>query len=100
MSGAMSQSAEHDKSEKDPVHRGHSLVVKQAAFVALVVIMTGGILTSVGYWFARNTLREEIHQRLQLAASYSQKLIDSYIRRQHERLALIASRTQLRRLIE
>jgi hypothetical protein len=83
-----------------PLSHGLSIVVKQTAFVALVVILTGCILAFGGYWLVRETLREQIHQRLELAAAGSQKLVEAYAQRQHERLALIASRTQLRRLIE
>ncbi len=49
--------------------------------------------------FARSTARDEIDQRLVLAASDRQALLQLYVRQQQERVALVASRTRLRQLI-
>ncbi|MBI5760084.1 MAG: response regulator [Planctomycetales bacterium] len=77
-----------------------SLVFRLTSFVALVVILTGGCLSLNGYNFVRRTLREQIDDRLVLAALDRQVYLLAYIRQQQERVGLVASRTQLRLLSE
>lgn len=79
---------------------GRSIVLKQTAFVALLVSFTGGILILAGYGFVRSLLRDQIDARLVVAASERQSRLQAYIRQQHERVALVASRTRLRQLVE
>jgi len=50
--------------------------------------------------FARRIVRDEIDQRLVLVATDRQALLQIYIRQQQERVALVASRTRLRQLVE
>lgn len=77
-----------------------SILLKQTAFAALVMILTGGTLILAGNEFVRNMVRDQIDQQLVLAASDRQKLLWAYIRQQQERVALVASRTRLRQLID
>lgn len=76
-----------------------SVLLKQTAFVALVVIVTGGTLILAAGSFARRMVRTEIDQRLVLAAADRQALLQIYITQQKERVALVASRTRLRQLV-
>jgi PAS domain S-box-containing protein len=75
-------------------------VFRLTAFVALVVILTGGCLSVNGYTVVRNAIREEIDDRLKLAASDRQTYLLAYIQQQRERVELIASRTRLRNLMD
>lgn len=77
-----------------------SLLLKQTVFVALVTIVTGGTLILAAGNFARRIVRDQIDQRLVLAGTDLQALLQMYIRQQEERVALVASRTRLRQLIE
>lgn len=77
-----------------------SLVFRLTAFVALVVILTGGCLSVNGYSVVRQTLRKQIDDRLVLAASDRQAYLLSYIQQQLEHVGLISSRPRLRRLLE
>src|SRR5947208_3743089 len=76
-----------------------SLLLKQTAFVALMTIIPVGILILATGTIARRIVRNEIDERLVLAATDRQALLQIYIRQQHERVALVASRTRLRQLI-
>ena len=58
---------------------GVSIRVKQTAFAALVVVLTGGILTLACYGFVRRSIREQIDRQLELTASARHKLLTSYI---------------------
>ena len=81
-------------------HRGRrlrSMVFKLALFVAALLMTTAGVTNVVGYLVARRIVRDEIDHRLQAAALHRHKIVEAYVHRQHERIALIASRTQLRR---
>ncbi|MGE0606213.1 MAG: response regulator [Pirellulales bacterium] len=79
---------------------GVSILVKQTAFAALVVVLTGGALMLGGYFIVRGMLRKEIHQRLALAAADRQAMVASYVSEQQNLVSLLASRTQLRHLLE
>src|SRR2546428_424019 len=76
-----------------------SLLLKQTAFVAMVTIVTGGILILASESFARRMVRGEIDQRLSLAATDRQALLQNYIHQQQELVGLVASRTRLRQLV-
>src|SRR3989442_13692950 len=77
-----------------------SLLLKQTAFVAMVTIVTGGTLILASERFARRIVSDEIDQRLVLIATDRQALLQAYIHQQQERVALVASRTRLRQLVE
>ena len=76
-----------------------SLLLKQTAFVAMVTIVTGGMLILASDSFARRMVRGEIDQRLSLAATDRQALLQNYIHQQQELVGLVASRTRLRQLV-
>ena len=76
-----------------------SLLLKQTAFVAVVTIVTGGTLILASEGFARRMVRDEIDQRLLLAATDRQALLQNYIHQQEELVGLVASRTRLRQLV-
>ncbi|HEU4797668.1 MAG TPA: cache domain-containing protein, partial [bacterium] len=75
-------------------------MLKQTAFVAVMIVLTGGTLILSGHGFVRKMVVDQINQRLILAASDRQVLLQTYIRQQQERVALVASRTRLRQLTE
>jgi two-component system sensor histidine kinase/response regulator len=77
-----------------------SIVFKLALFIAPLLVLTTGFMSATGYYIARQIARAEIHQRLRVAATDRHKMITSYVAQQHERIQLVASRTQLRKLIE
>src|SRR5436309_4042813 len=76
-----------------------SLLLKQTAFVALVTIVTGGTLILASEGFARRMVRDEIDQRLSLAAADRQALLQNYIHQQEGLVGQVASRTRLRQLV-
>jgi len=77
-----------------------SIVFKLVLIVAPLLVLTTGIMSAAGYYVARQTARTEIHERLRVAATDRHKMITAYVAQQHERVQLVASRTQLRKLIE
>ncbi len=76
-----------------------SLRIKLARLVAAVVLFTAGALILGGFLSLRGILREQAQVRLQTELTGRQRLLDAYIRQQFERVKLVASRTQLRRLL-
>lgn len=80
--------------------RGWSILAKQTALATLLLVLVGGILGAGSYWFVHDLLRDQIHQRLQVVAGHRQKLLLSYLRKELDRVGLIASRTQLRDLLQ
>jgi PAS domain S-box-containing protein len=81
-----------------PLHT--SVRLKLAVFVAAVVALTAGALSVASYVFARQTLRSQIHERLSAVASDRRKMLLQYVREEEEWMALLASRTRLRQLID
>ena len=77
-----------------------SLLFRLTGFVAIAVVLTAASVGWVGYEFARRTLRDQIHQRLSMVAADRATMLEAYVARQHERIALVASRTRLRQLLE
>src|SRR5215831_11691329 len=77
-----------------------SIWLKLTLFVGVLVILTSGVLIWKGYMFARDMLVDQIHARLTVVASDRQAMLLAYILQQHERVGLVASRTQLRQLLE
>src|SRR5436309_9380268 len=69
------------------------------AFVALVTIVTGATLIQASEGFARRMVRDEIDQRLSLAAADRQALLQNYIHQQEGLVGQVASRTRLRQLV-
>ncbi len=79
---------------------GRGIAWKLAFFVALLLFITASLMTAAGYFVARGIVREQIHQRLSVAASDRHAMVLSYVAQQRERVRLVASRTRLRQLIE
>ena len=73
-----------------------SILVKLALFVAVVIILSASAVSWTGYQFARNSLTEQIHQRLDTVARDRELMLSNYVSQQKERVSLVASRTQLR----
>ncbi|MDA1015849.1 MAG: cache domain-containing protein, partial [Planctomycetota bacterium] len=73
-----------------------SVFVKMALFVAALLLLTATLLSWVGYVVAGNIIRDQIHQRLRVAAADRHDMVLSYVAQQHERAGLVASRTKLR----
>jgi two-component system sensor histidine kinase/response regulator len=78
---------------RNTIRRKLTLLVA-VGVVALVVVLTAAV-----DYVGRQMLEEQIHARLRLYASERQALLNSYIGRQEERLALVSSRTRLRQLL-
>ncbi len=79
--------------------KGLSLFFRVAAFVFVTSATTVTTLTGVSYFAARHIIRQQVEQRLNLAAAQRAQAIEMYVRQQHERVRLIASRTRLRQLL-
>ncbi len=77
-----------------------SLVTKQALFVAIVILVITQALSWVGFYFARNALRERVNHHLDSVAMERKARLLTFVRQEHERVALVASRTRFRELIE
>ena len=71
-----------------------------AIFVSTLLIITGGTISWVGYELAEQIIRDQIHARLHVAAMDRREMIEAYVAQQYERVSLVASRTQFRKLIE
>lgn len=84
----------------EPPSFWRSLLLKNTLFVAIVVVLTAGILGHLAYIFARDILHDNIRVRLQLVVSDRAALFEGYVRQQLDRAALITSRTHLRELIQ
>ncbi|MCM2369373.1 response regulator [Aporhodopirellula aestuarii] len=80
------------------MHR--SVALQLALFTSLLLIVTGGLLSFVGYNVAQRMIRDQIHNRLKSLADDRRAMIQEYVDRQKERVALVASRTRLRTLID
>ncbi|QDT66770.1 response regulator [Calycomorphotria hydatis] len=77
-----------------------SILIKQAIFVFVVVMVTAQAVSFTGYFLARSIISEQILTRLRLASAERRELLDTWVDRQEERVGLVASRTQLRSLLE
>lgn len=82
-----------------PIWR-RSILFKLTAFVFTILILTTVAMSWVGYEIAQSNIRDQIHKRLQVSVTAQRSLVLSYVDRQRERAALIASRTRLRKLVE
>ena len=83
----------------DSVTRVGSLVTKQALFIAVVVLATTQSLSWVGFYFARSALQERVADHLNTVAKERQSRLHTFVMQQHERVALVASRTRFRELL-
>jgi signal transduction histidine kinase len=83
-----------------PKPHGLSLFIRVAAFVFVTMAIIVSTLTGISYLAARRVIREQVEQRLALAANQRAQAMENYIRQQHERVRLIASDTHLRRLLD
>lgn len=76
-----------------------SMFFRLALFVAALLILTAGLMSWAGYVVARNIIRDQIHERLRVAAADRHQMVLSFVAQQLERAGLVASRTKLRNLI-
>ena len=74
--------------------------VRLAIVVFLFVAVTLVVFATFGYYAAHRIIRQEVHQRLHVAANDRAQMISRYVAQQHERVKLVASRTRLRKLLE
>ncbi len=82
------------------VPRYSSLFTRQTAFVAVMILLTGGGLTVAGYGFARMMLTEQIQLRLHQKALERRSALLAYVGRQQERTRMISSNTQLLAMLD
>ncbi|MEZ6058012.1 MAG: SpoIIE family protein phosphatase [Planctomycetaceae bacterium] len=76
-----------------------SLTTRQTLFAACLAMLAVAASGWVGYAFARQSLREQIESRFELLLRERGMRLRNYIGQQHERAQLVASRTQLRSLV-
>lgn len=77
-----------------------SITLKLTLFVFVLLASMAAAMTAVGYIVARGIVRDQIHERLDVAATDRHAMVHSYVAQQHERVSLVASRTRLRQLVE
>jgi len=82
------------------IPRRSSIRQKLAVFVAALVVLTILALTLSGYLFIRQLLLNGVRERLTLDTASRSEMLQAYIQQQHERVALVASRTKLRQLLQ
>ena len=75
-----------------------SLHLKFIALVVAVLVFSTVALGTSAFYVARGILYRQIDSRLSVIAKDRQKLLLAYIKQQHERVALVASRTRFRQL--
>ena len=63
-------------------------------FVSLLLLASAIGLTLATFFAARGILNEQIDSRLTVLVQHRQKLLLTYLNQQHERVALVASRTR------
>jgi methyl-accepting chemotaxis protein len=73
--------------------------VRFCALVSLLLLACTLTLTLATFLAARKVLYDQIDLRLSVIARDRQKLLQSYVQQQQERIALVASRTRLRQLL-
>ncbi|REK29586.1 MAG: response regulator [Planctomycetota bacterium] len=72
-----------------------------ALFVSLLLVATGAMTSWIGgYKVAQQIVRDQIHKRLVVAGRDRHAMITAYVSQQQERVALVASRTRFRTLVE
>jgi len=79
--------------------RWGSIRYKLVLFVTVLVVLTTLALTLGAYVFVHRLLLNEVRDRLTLDAANWSEMLYAYIQQQHERVALVASRTKLRQLL-
>ncbi|NNE00916.1 MAG: methyl-accepting chemotaxis protein [Pirellulaceae bacterium] len=70
-----------------------------ALFASLLLLLSTVFLTAAAFYVAREIINDQINLRLSVIANDRQKLLLAYVSQQHERVALVASRTRLRQLL-
>ena len=75
--------------------RHSSLFVRLAAFVSLMILLTGGGLTIAGYGFARLIIDEQVRVLLNAQAAERSSSLLAFIGRQAERTQLITNDSHL-----
>ncbi len=80
--------------------RYSSLFTRQTAFVAVMILVTGGGLTVAGYGFARRMLAEQIRVRLHEQAMERKNALLAYIGRQQERTRVISTNSRLLAMLD
>ncbi len=77
----------------------YSILTKLALFVAAIVICTATLANWIGFRFARQSLTDQIHQRLSTVAHDREQRLMAFVNQQKERAELVANRTRLRRYL-
>lgn len=77
-----------------------SIHAKISLFVATLLILTIVSLGVASFVISRRVLDEQIDSRLTVIATDRQKLLLAYLQQQLERVALVASRTRFRTLVQ
>jgi len=81
-------------------HAGRSLVTKLTLLVLILVLVISQALSWAGFYFARGALHDRVHAHLDTVADDRRVRVQFFVDQQHERAALVASRTRLRELME
>ena len=80
--------------------RYSSLSMRQAVFVSIMILLTGGALTIGGYAFAKYILDGQIRSKLYAEALDGKNNVLSFIGRQEERMQLFENDTHLGELLD
>jgi HAMP domain-containing protein len=86
--------------EQRESHQRSSLLVRQTAFVCLMVLLTSAVLTLAAYYFAGHILRKMIQEQMWTELSAVQHQLNARIYRQGERLNLLGRNSELCRLLD
>ncbi len=89
----------------DHANESHSAAVRLpirirlSLFATLLLLLCTISLALATFFAARSILDEQIDSRLSVIAQGRRQLLSAYVNQQHERVALVSSRTRLRKLI-
>ncbi|HEX3869636.1 MAG TPA: PDC sensor domain-containing protein, partial [Pirellulales bacterium] len=70
--------------------------MKLTVFVAVLVVVTAGILGGAGYKFTRDVVIDQIRDRLNVVAASRQAAVLSHVRQQEDRVQYLGTRTRVR----
>ncbi len=80
--------------------RSSSIVFKLGLLVTVCVAVAVALAGWLSGLVAERIIKESINSKLQLAVTDRHAMVQAYVAQQHERVGLVASRTQFRRLIQ
>ncbi len=89
----------NENAQDDTSRVRFSILTKLTLFVALIVIVSVTATNLIGFRFTRESLTSQIHERLHTVAHDREQRLKAYVNQQKERIALVGSRTRLRKYL-